>query len=390
MASLVDERTPSLSLRHGVKCMTEQGVKVEDVLIAVGEQIGCENIVSASRMNKAVVVFLKEELFVSQLIESGVTISGSFCPVLPLVALTSKVIISNVPPFIPDEAIERELVRFGKIASPIKVISLGCKSPELKHVMSFRRQVFMFLNEPTLDISFRVMNEGKSFMIYASTAGLKCYECGDFGHRQYFCPHKVQGNTNDDNGDVNGLEGEKNQVKQTETETTIENDVVGKQQNEGNVIQRNVMNDENQATVVQEVVDENDLSSETVTASASGLVKLNEKMEGPVEGLLEDEHKQDMMDDDDTFSQTSDFSEMGSQMEDSNFYSLQEINEFLDDTFGRTVEVEDFFPDTDKFVKTVLRLRRTVGLDELSDKKRFRLGKYLTRIRKRKSSFSRK
>lgn len=127
-----------------------------------------------------------------------------------------------------------------------------------------------------------------------------------------------------------------------------------------------------------------------MTASASGLVKLNEKMEGPVEGLLEDEHKQDMMDDDDTFSQTSDFSEMGSQMEDSNFYSLQEINEFLDDTFGRTVEVEDFFPDTDKFVKTVLRLRRTVGLDELSDKKRFRLGKYLTRIRKRKSSFSRK
>ncbi|RXN15242.1 vascular cell adhesion 1-like protein [Labeo rohita] len=74
--------------------------------------------------------------------------------------LTSKVIISNVPPFIPDEVIERELIRFGRIASPIKVISLGCESSELKHVMSFRLKVFMFLKEPTLDISFRVTDEG--------------------------------------------------------------------------------------------------------------------------------------------------------------------------------------------------------------------------------------
>uniref|UniRef100_A0A0E9W5C1 Uncharacterized protein n=1 Tax=Anguilla anguilla TaxID=7936 RepID=A0A0E9W5C1_ANGAN len=28
----------------------------------------------------------------------------------------------------------------------MKMISLGCKTAELKHVLSFRRQVFMFLN----------------------------------------------------------------------------------------------------------------------------------------------------------------------------------------------------------------------------------------------------
>ncbi len=48
-------------MRHLVRCVPEQGVTVESVLLAVGEQIGCENISSASRMNKAVVVFLKEE-----------------------------------------------------------------------------------------------------------------------------------------------------------------------------------------------------------------------------------------------------------------------------------------------------------------------------------------
>ncbi len=44
----------------------------------------------------------------------------------------AMVIISNVPPFIPDEVIERELIRVGRIVSPLKVISLGCKSSELK------------------------------------------------------------------------------------------------------------------------------------------------------------------------------------------------------------------------------------------------------------------
>lgn len=34
---------------------------VQDVLLAVGEQVGCRNLGYASRMNKAVVVFSKGE-----------------------------------------------------------------------------------------------------------------------------------------------------------------------------------------------------------------------------------------------------------------------------------------------------------------------------------------
>ncbi len=61
-----------------------------------------------------------------------------------------------------DDVLERELVRFGKIASPFRAISLGCKNPSLKHVMSFRRQVYMFLESPdrTLNVSFRIKYEG--------------------------------------------------------------------------------------------------------------------------------------------------------------------------------------------------------------------------------------
>ncbi|KAL7890945.1 hypothetical protein AOLI_G00004210 [Acnodon oligacanthus] len=46
----------TLSLRHGVRFVPESGVTVEEVLLAVGEQVGCENIYSASRMNREATV----------------------------------------------------------------------------------------------------------------------------------------------------------------------------------------------------------------------------------------------------------------------------------------------------------------------------------------------
>ncbi|KAK3553344.1 hypothetical protein QTP70_002202, partial [Hemibagrus guttatus] len=54
-----------------------------------------------------------------------------------------KVMLSNVPPVISDEAIGKELSRYGRMVSPIKKTPLGCKSPLVKHLVSFRRMVFM-------------------------------------------------------------------------------------------------------------------------------------------------------------------------------------------------------------------------------------------------------
>ena len=91
---------------------------------------------------------------------------------------TARVTISGVPPFIPNEALEQELQRFGKMASGFRIVALGCKSDKLKHVQSFRRQVIMFLNCPaqTLDVSFRVKHGDGHYMVYASTGSMKCFE----------------------------------------------------------------------------------------------------------------------------------------------------------------------------------------------------------------------
>ncbi|KAI4876405.1 hypothetical protein NFI96_004027 [Prochilodus magdalenae] len=123
---------PSLSCANGFRCFPCVEATVEDVLLAVGERVGHEHISSASRMNKAVVVFLKDERLVNQLVESGIWVLETFVLVCPLLTPATKVTISNVPPFLPSELLVKELGRFGKLASTITMIPLGCKNVALK------------------------------------------------------------------------------------------------------------------------------------------------------------------------------------------------------------------------------------------------------------------
>ena len=191
---MASAETPPPSIRQGVRIVLLDSVSVEEVLLAVCQQVGHDNLCFASRMNKAVVVFVKDEPLVHLLVQSGVFVRDLFVQVSPLSAPSSRIIVSGVPPFIPNELLENELRRFGKFASGFKTVSLGCKDPKLKHVQSLRRQVFMFLDSPTqtLEVSFRVKHGDGSYMVYASSGQLKCFECGDVGHKRYTCPHKQQ------------------------------------------------------------------------------------------------------------------------------------------------------------------------------------------------------
>ena len=183
---MASAETPPLSIQHGARLVPDLGVAMEEVLLAVGESIGHNNMCYASRMNEAVVVFLKEERYVNQLIESGVIIRDLYIQVSPLAVPSMRIIISGVPPFIPSDLLEQELRRFGKIVSSFKTVSLGCKDTKLKHIQP------LFLDSPTqsLEVSFRVKHGEGHFMVYASSGSMKCFECGDVGHKRYACAHR--------------------------------------------------------------------------------------------------------------------------------------------------------------------------------------------------------
>ena len=56
-------------------------------------------------------------------------------------------------------------------------------------------------------------------------------------------------------------------------------------------------------------------------------------------------------------------------------YSVEDIDGFLEETFGQSVKVTDYFPDPEKFLKSAITIQKRVGLDVLDERKRFSLRK---------------
>ncbi len=86
----------SLTWRHAVKVAS--AASVEQCCLAIGEVVGLESILSASRVNSAAVIFLDSVDKANVIVEHGVTVGGEFIPVLPLSLPSKRVTLSNVPP----------------------------------------------------------------------------------------------------------------------------------------------------------------------------------------------------------------------------------------------------------------------------------------------------
>ncbi len=94
-----------------------------------------------------------------------------------------------MPQFLKNEMLEKELAWHGQLVSPIKMIPLGCKSLHLKHVMSFRRQVFMILkqNNEELNLAFSFCIDDFDYTVHVTSETLKCFGCGAEGHLVRSC-----------------------------------------------------------------------------------------------------------------------------------------------------------------------------------------------------------
>ncbi|XP_056887123.1 ribosome-binding protein 1-like [Takifugu flavidus] len=182
-----------LSRKHGVKVGAGSVLSVEEVALAVGQKIGHSSIKSAARMNRAVVLFLAKVEQVNMLVETGITVGGQFIQVTPLTQPAARITLSNVPPFISDEFLVRELSRHGKVVSPIRKMLSGCKSPLLRHVVSHRRQVHMILNNRAEEFNYRfiVRVDDFDYTLFATSSALKCFNCNEEGHLARACPSRV-------------------------------------------------------------------------------------------------------------------------------------------------------------------------------------------------------
>lgn len=94
---------------------------------------------AVSRMNNAVVMFLDSIDQVNSVGEKGVILRNMNITVFPLMNPAQKIILSNLPPFISDDILLKELSLRGQIVSAMVMLPSGSKSAKLRHVVSFQR-----------------------------------------------------------------------------------------------------------------------------------------------------------------------------------------------------------------------------------------------------------
>ncbi|KAF7653039.1 hypothetical protein LDENG_00088060 [Lucifuga dentata] len=161
-----------LTQKHGIKVSVGFPCSVDNV--AIGD-VGHSSIKSAARMNSAVVLFLDSMEKANAAIDKGITVN-MLIPVPPLTTPAKKIVVTNVPQFISDGFLKRELSRHDKIVSPMKKVLSGCKSPLLKYVVSHRRQVYMILKnrQAELSLKFHVRVDDFDYILYAASETMRC------------------------------------------------------------------------------------------------------------------------------------------------------------------------------------------------------------------------
>ncbi|KAL2085516.1 hypothetical protein ACEWY4_018836 [Coilia grayii] len=356
-------RFESLTRRHGIKINST--ASVEECCLVVGEIVGHDKIVSAARMNNAIVLFLETVELVNVLVERGIEIDGVFTSVLPLSTPSKKVILSNVPPFIKDDVLLESLSRYGKVVSSIKKIAISSKQHDLNYV------------------------------VYATTHIMRCFECGETGHLVRGCPTKQPapentGERQSSRNDVpseegGGVAGEASApTAQAEAETVetpgpvVLADSVAEQFNDA-VLEMSEVNS-------QGVLDPAPVLPEDGSLDFDGEVfktpnkrkgrrssrRQAKKKDGWVDLSLTDaESKSDMSD----CSVTCSLRQSGFP---SRSYELQDIKTFLVQTkHAQNVQIDEFFPDVEQFVAKTKTLMAEGGF---TNPKIYRLRKILTKL----------
>lgn len=89
-------------------------------------------------------MYLAAESLVQEICAPGrININDTFIQCRPYIMASKRVVLSNVLPNIPNESLIQLLHIFRKPASHISQLSISTVHPDLKHVKSFRRLVYL-------------------------------------------------------------------------------------------------------------------------------------------------------------------------------------------------------------------------------------------------------
>lgn len=174
-------------------------IKLQEYVYTVGTHVGPENIIFSSRIsNNRICIYLKSGKLADNFssFHPTLNINDHVLKVRKLINPSKRLLLSNVSPHIPHSEIENILINQLKLkpTSPMSFLRAGLPNDQYKHVLSFRRQIYIIpdsqeeeagdLNIPE---SITINYEEEEFRIYLSTNDQWCSICKTSDHNTGNC-----------------------------------------------------------------------------------------------------------------------------------------------------------------------------------------------------------
>lgn len=123
------------------------GTPVRDYALAIAQLIEPQNILYISKISQGrVCLYVTSQEIVDKLVNTHKTVKVNthLLEIRPLLSQSKRIILSNVPPVIPNSAIENKLAEHNIVPiSQITPIRAGINEAGFTHILSFRRQMYI-------------------------------------------------------------------------------------------------------------------------------------------------------------------------------------------------------------------------------------------------------
>ncbi|EFA12599.2 hypothetical protein TcasGA2_TC001839 [Tribolium castaneum] len=168
-------------------------LKLVDYVAAIGDIVAPKNVSFASRMsNDRICIYLSNKSFVDQIISEhpAIKVKENVVNVRRLINPARRIILSNVCPSIPHPIVEEMVKRIGfTLVSKMSFLKAALNHEEYKHVLSFRRQVYV-QPEDSFDLpsSLVLKYEDTNYRIFLNFDDV-CFKCRQLGHFAQDCPN---------------------------------------------------------------------------------------------------------------------------------------------------------------------------------------------------------
>lgn len=172
---------------------------IDDYLKAVSAIIPASDITHCSRIvGGNICIFLRQIEHVDRLVQEGdITIKGTLTSLRRFKSSSTRIVFSNVFPFIPSSSILTAMSKYGRVLGVMREIPSGSKIPGCAHIKSFRRTAQFIIDDINkVPSRLQVQFEGNIYTIYLSMDDVVCYHCKAPGHVKANCPNVASENNN--------------------------------------------------------------------------------------------------------------------------------------------------------------------------------------------------